>query len=360
MARFQCYPIDDPKSLWLFCPSYGAAIAFAVLFGLITLAHVVQAVWHRKPFLMVLITGSLWEAGGYVARTFSVIDQKNEPPYTVQLLLIILAPLWLNAFCYMCLGRMIHCFTPPKQDKVFGFRARRIGLMFVLADIGAFIIQLTGAMMLSPDYPASVQQAGLHVYMGGVGVQLFFILIFLCIAIKFQLTLRRQSAHPTPTSSSHKLTNSETHYGYHELTTDTPPLTTTTTDDGVPRDRSPLPLLYTLYAALLLIVFRNLYRLIEFSAGVESSITKNEWYTFVFDSTPMLLAWLLFNFWHPGRFLHGPRADFSHEKKEIKAAKKARKAAKKAQSYADTEAMLVARAAKRANGSSWGRWRWGR
>lgn len=356
MAKFQCYDPKDPKSLWLFCPSYSAAIAFAVLFGLTSLAHVVQAIWHRKPFLVVLIMGGFWEVGGYISRTFSVIQQKNEAAYTFQQLFIILAPLWLNAFCYMCLGRMIHCFTPAKQDKVFGFRARRIGLMFVLADIVAFLIQLTGGMMLNPDMSASVQKTGLNVYMGGVGVQLFFILVFLVIAVKFQLLLRKQSAYLFPTSSTHKLTHTSPTTDYQQLSggRDSPTITDDH-DDGVPRDRSPLPLLYALYGALLLIVFRNLYRLIEFSAGIESSITRNEWYTFVFDSTPMVLAWLVFNVLHPGRFLVGPRADFSLEKREIKAAKRARKYANKERRRMDKENMLLTRAAKRAERKSRGR-----
>ncbi|ETN46813.1 uncharacterized protein HMPREF1541_01002 [Cyphellophora europaea CBS 101466] len=337
MARFQCYPVDDPNSLWLFCPSYNAAIAFSVLFGLTILAHIFQACLHRKPFLIVLIMGNLWEVGGYIARTFSVTEQKNVTYYTFQQLLIILAPLWINAFCYMCLGRMIHCFMSPKEDKVFGLRARHLGTMFVLADIFAFIVQLSGAMLLGPDMSASLQKTGLNVYMGGVGMQLFFIFVFLSIAVKFQLMLRHHGAYYTTLGSSSSSNSNNNDLSAAELAHNTTydPNRTSSLDPNILHHQTSqaptraLPLLYALYAALTLIVFRNLYRLIEFSAGVESSITKNEWYTFVFDSTPMLLALLLFNVFHPGRFLKGPRADFEMEKEERRTEKRARKEAKR-------------------------------
>jgi hypothetical protein len=296
MPSFRCYPINDPNSLWLYCPSYGAAIAFSVLYGLATLIHTAQAFHHRKPFAWVLIMGALWETTGYICRTLSVTQQLNESFYTLQQIFIILAPLWINAFVYMCIGRMVHCFLPVREDKVFGIRARRITLLFVLGDIFSFLIQITGAMMCGPDMSAQMQKLGTKVYMAGVGVQLFFIAIFLGLAIKFHFMLRGR----IPKTVNEPLTS------------------------------KCLQLLFTLYAVLALIAFRNFYRLVEFSAGFESSITKQEWYTFVFDSVPMFLALALFNVFHPGRFIYGERADFSQEKKERKMAKKARKAEKHA------------------------------
>ncbi len=88
-------------------------------------------------------------------------------------------------------------------------------------------------------------------------------------------------------------------------------------------------LLYVLYLVLGLIIFRNIYRLIEFSLGVESSITTHEWYAYVFDAVPMLFALLVFNVYHPGRVLRGPRSDFSEENQMLKQHKKDKKAAKK-------------------------------
>jgi hypothetical protein len=301
MSNFTCYPPSNPKAQWLYCPSYAGAITFSALFGLTTLAHLVQAFYHRKPFTWVLIMGAAWEVIGYVTRTLSVRDQLNETFSTLQLVFIVLAPLWINAFVYMTFGRMVHCFLPEGEDRVFRIRARRIAMMFVLADVGAFIVQLSGAMMINSEMPVNVQKIGLKVYMAGVGVQLFFIFVFIGLAVKFQLMVREQISY------------SSTYHKGRFASVRTPALR----------------LLITLYVVLGLIIFRNLYRLVEFSAGYESSITTHEWYTWVFDSVPMLLCLLAFNFFHPGRYLVGDRADFSQERRQRKAYKKARKQAKK-------------------------------
>jgi RTA1 like protein len=53
--------------------------------------------------------------------------------------------------------------------------------------------------------------------------------------------------------------------------------------------------------------YRIVFRIVEFSAPQGSSISvhieNHEWFVYVFDALPMLLAILLFNIWHPGKVL---------------------------------------------------------
>jgi len=64
MPRFKCVPITDPSANYAYCPSFGAAILFSCLFGITTVAHVIQANLYKKPFAWVLIMGGCWETGG--------------------------------------------------------------------------------------------------------------------------------------------------------------------------------------------------------------------------------------------------------------------------------------------------------
>lgn len=211
---------------------------------------------------------------------------------------------------------MVHFYL--SRDRVFGIRARRITLMFVLCDIFAFLVQATGGMMITPSASIQTQRNGLHVYMGGIGVQLFFIVVFFTLAIQFHRLVKRENFH------------------VHTLT-DRP-------GEGVGKHtyrksaRQATKLVIVLYVALALIAYRNIYRLIEFSAGVQSSITTHEFYTYVFDSTPMLAAVALFSVFHPGRSLRGPNSDFSEENRKIKEAKKAKKAVKKQEKQMEKDA----------------------
>ena len=297
MPKFQCYPISNPNSEWNYCPSYTAAILFICLFGLTTLTHTLQAILHKKPVAWVIIMGGCWETAGYIFRTLGVEHQLNSTYATAQLLLILLAPLWINAFVYMVLGRMVHCFLP--DDKVWGLKAKRVTLIFVLCDISTFLVQAAGGSMTTSSEPAATQHTGLHIYMGGVAMQLLTIAFFLALCVRFQLKLRRQEQD----ALAH----------VHVPVTD---------------PQSPIHarhLLYVVYTILGLIVFRNIYRLIEFSSGVYSNITEHEWYMYVFDATPMLLALVAFNILHPGRILRGPNSDFSEDRKRAKAEKTEKK-----------------------------------
>ena len=78
--------------------------------------------------------------------------------------------------------------------------------------------------------------------------------------------------------------------------------------------QKPLLLLYIVYTALALITVRIIFRLIEYAEGFESSIPTQEAYQYVFDSTPMLIALVLFNVVHPGRVMPGKDSDFPSRK----------------------------------------------
>jgi hypothetical protein len=332
-----CHAGNGPNDVWSYCPSLAAAIIFVVLFGLTTCAHVFQAISYRKPFAMVLIMGAIWETGGYVTRILSIEHQLNSSIYTVQLLLILLAPLWINAYIYMLLGRMIHFFMPKGQDRVFKVRARAITRMFVLFDISAFFVQATGGTLTGPGYSKKTQNMGLNIYTGGVGLQLFFLVIFVALAIGFQRKVNalkrsygklgymdeesRYEPFSRPAEQSQFRVESPEPFQTNDLS-----LTT--------------PLMRLLYIILALIIFRNIYRLIEFAMGINSPTVDHEWYAYVFDAVPMFFALLILNIFYPGKYLQGERADFSVENKERKALKKEAKQQKK-------EDKLERKAAKR-------------
>jgi len=67
-------------------------------------------------------------------------------------------------------------------------------------------------------------------------------------------------------------------------------------------------LLYAVYASLIFISVRIIFRLVEFSNGTtsENQILNVEWYQYVFDSIPIFFAGLVFVISHPGTYMQGP------------------------------------------------------
>ena len=296
MGNSTCLPYDDPDAIWPYCPSEAAAILFAVLFGIASVANIFTAARYRKQFCWVLIMATLWETIAYSLRAVGTRYQQAMAFFFPQLLLILLSPLLINAFVYMVFARMVHFFD--RHQKVAGIKARRLSLVFVLLDVASFLTQLTGASMLSGTDSTQLN-TGKNVYMAGIGLQQACILAFVGLVIRFDLRARRA---PPFRETNHR--------------------------------RATL----LVYLSLALITVRIIFRLVEYSQGPESTIPRTESFQFLFDAVPMLIVVTLWAVFHPGRVLVGVDSEFptlSRKEKKIrregeKAAKRDAKAAKAA------------------------------
>ncbi|EZF28976.1 hypothetical protein H109_07850 [Trichophyton interdigitale MR816] len=267
-------PPSECNALYLYYPSFGAAIAFSVLFGAVMIVHFVQATIYKAGFVWVILMGATWECIGFVARSAGTRDQQSSGLATTAQLFILLSPLWVNAFDYMALARMIHFYIPSRTIGIF--KPALLAKIFVVLDFVAFIIQLVGGGVAGPGQTPEAAMRGIHIYMGGIGIQELFIILFLILAIQFH----RQMLHLEHTG---RLQDSK---------------------------RTWRPLLYSLYISLFFITMRIVYRLIEFSSGHTDSnpIPHHEWYMYVFDAVPMLFAIGTWNVVHPGKTIRGPDA----------------------------------------------------
>lgn len=158
--------------------------------------------------------------------------------------------------------------------------AATISAVFVFFDLAAFVIQLIGGSMASPGDSQENQQRAVHIYMGGIGFQQFVIVVFIGLCINFQSQMAKLEKQPG---------NSSTY-----------------------RARAKwFPLLCALYAALAMITVRIVYRLIEFSGGIEqgNALTTEEIFFYVLEAAPMLAALSSFVLFHPGRFMNGPGSE---------------------------------------------------
>ncbi|KAF2471871.1 uncharacterized protein BDR25DRAFT_333856, partial [Lindgomyces ingoldianus] len=295
-GKYGYVPPDACNSYYSYSPSFAAAVAFAVLFGIVTIAQTSQAFVYRKGFCWVIIMACCWEWASFITRALGSHNQQSLALAFVSQLLFLLAPLWINAYAYMTAGRLIWTFHPLK--KIYGIKAISIGKYFVWLDILSFLVQGIGGSMLSPGSSADTQKLGKNIYMTGVGIQGAFILLFTVLIARFHVEyLRLQNTGAVPTAKNKKW----------------------------------MWLTCALYVVLALIIMRIVFRLIEFSAGVDISnpLPYHEIYALILDAFPMLLGIVILTVIHPGMVLQGPESEFP-SRKERKAEKKAKKAEKKA------------------------------
>jgi hypothetical protein len=297
--RYGYVPEDACNAQWAYSPSFSAAVALAALFGLLTVSHTISAFIHRKGFCWVIIMAATWETVGFSLRAVAAHNQQSEGLAFGSQIFFLLAPLWINAFVYMTAGRLIYTFHPAKA--IWGIKAISFGKWFVWLDIFSFGVQATGGMMLNPTNSASIQDIAKKIYLTGIGVQEFFILLYLSLVVKFHIEARameRQGVLPNPTGRRGSM--------WKWLT-------------------------YALYAVLALISMRIVFRLFEFSGGMDPSKNKLpfvEGYALGLDAVPMLLALLVLAVVHPGLVLRGEESEFP-SRKVRKAERKEKKKAKK-------------------------------
>ncbi|CZR37123.1 uncharacterized protein FPRO_02617 [Fusarium proliferatum ET1] len=300
-GKYGRVPVDACNANYFFDPSFAANLAFCVLFGMTTMVHLIQAILFKKKFSWVAIMGAAWETIGFAFKTLGSRDQQNTTYVILGQLFFLLAPLWVNAFVYMAVARMVYFRMPDR--KLLGIKAIRMTLLFVWLDIILFLVQGAGGSMLSNNDDMNVIRIGQKVYMAGVGLQLAVILIFIGITAYFYFKLRQL--------------------------------------EGRSMGRMKW-LILTMLTVLILIVIRIVYRLIEFGPGVNehNQLLIHEEYPLGLDATPILIALVLLNIMHPGFVLRGPDSEFPKlsrkekkaikqqkkmEKKQAKEAKKARK-----------------------------------
>jgi hypothetical protein len=86
-------PPGTCNSNYEYYPSFAAAVAVAVVFGVITILHILQAALYRKGFCWVVIMGALWELGGFVSRSASTRHQQSTGLVFISQIFILLAPI---------------------------------------------------------------------------------------------------------------------------------------------------------------------------------------------------------------------------------------------------------------------------
>ncbi|KAL1964502.1 hypothetical protein VTN77DRAFT_6928 [Rasamsonia byssochlamydoides] len=297
-------PPEACGNILFYVPSYGAAVFFVILFSITMIVHGVQMFAYKKKYCWVIVMGAAWELVAMIFRVLLTKHQNNTTYNTYNQLLFLLAPLWINAFLYMTLGRMLWFFD--ETQRLGGLSPQRFGTAFVALDIVSFIVQAAGASITtSSNVSQSTLETGIHIYMGGIGLQEFFILGFIGLMVTLHRRLIQQEQRGV---LLHRLHNGSLPWRW---------------------------LFYGMYFALVMITVRIIYRLVEYAAGttVTNPLITHEAYEYVLDALPMFLALAVLNFTHPGRIINGPDASWPRlsrrEKKALKQQRKAEKAARR-------------------------------
>ncbi|KAM0545346.1 hypothetical protein ACHAPJ_011418 [Fusarium lateritium] len=278
-GKYGYVPPESCNANYGFNPKWEDNAAFAIVFGLSTVAHLGQAIALNQKFCWVIVMGASWECICFILRALGARNQQESIYVTVSTLLFLLAPIWINAFIYMIVARLVYFLHP--QRRIVGISAQWLAKCFVTADVICFIIQVAGGGLLASD-DANTSKLGTKIYMAGIGVQLGFVVMFIVVHGIFFLDLTRYA----------RVGKLPVRNGYI------------------------MPLCWVIYAVLFLIIIRISFRLVEFSGGASSSnvVLRHEGFQLYLDALPMLIAVAMLNMIHPGMVLKGPGSEFPSSK----------------------------------------------
>jgi hypothetical protein len=208
------------------------------------------------------VIGGIFETIGYVGRAVSA-HQSPGPyalgPYIIQAVLILVAPALFAASIYMELARIVHMV---EGDRALFIRRTWLTKIFVIGDVFAFLLQASGAGLLSSQN-ADMINTGNNVIIGGLFAQLVFFGLFVLAAAIFHV----------------RITKAPTRLCF---------------------ERPWQKHLVGLYIVSFLILVRSIVRVVEYIQGYSGYIMSHEAFLYVFDATVMFVAVISMNWIHPG------------------------------------------------------------
>lgn len=180
----------------------------------------------------------------------------------MQMLLILLAPVFLSATIYMTLGRIIRSLDEDQHSMI---RVRRLTKLYVLLDILIFCSQLGGAgVQITGD--ANIMAIGMKAIMGGLIFQCIALAFYIALAACVHLRLNRE-----PTGLSHTLEWRK--------------------------------YMWAIYLSGAAILVRSLVRVVEYGEGAYGAVSTHEAFLYVFDAFLIWFLMVCVLVVHPGQLI---------------------------------------------------------
>ncbi|EED12989.1 DUF300 domain protein, putative [Talaromyces stipitatus ATCC 10500] len=253
-------PYKGDYYLWNYVPSLPAAVAFTAVFSFLTTMHTWKMVTTKSWFCLAFVIGGLCEVVGYLARAGAYNATGSLMPYLIQAIFLVIAPVFFAASLYMVYSRIVRAvhgelfsLVPPRWTT----------WIFVVGDWTCLNIQSGGSGLLNH---ASLASIGNYIIVAGLIVQVLLFVGFMICCVIFH---KRFGAHIAKT--------------------------------GAISNAPWKSCLHMLYTTSILVLIRNIYRIVEFMMGQHGYLLETEWPLYVFDGALMILVMIAFYIWYPAR-----------------------------------------------------------
>ena len=250
---------DQVTDYFQYQPSLALNIVALVLFTAITIIISIQNVKYKAKFMWIITFTGCLEIAGYVCHLIST-ETVNLTGYICYLVFTILAPNFLALANYIAVGKI------AQQLALSGrfLNTKTIAIGFFVIDLICIGIQGGGSAAVSSTLQENgkASQSGEHVILIGLAIQLLFFASFTFVTLYvWRLQRKNKGSHVAP------------------------------------------QVFVCLFATILLITMRNIYRVIEIAVGWAGKFNKHEKYFYCLDALPIFVAFVVYSLLHLGRYL---------------------------------------------------------
>ena len=253
---------DITDSYYLYSPTKGISIAFAVLFFISGILHIYQnnIKYHSWKIGFLLPWAAALFVAGFVLREYNVRGHlDNLEVFIASAVLLFAAPPVYSGADYFILGRALYyipCLSPLHPGRVWS--------TFIGLDIIVEALAANGAALVSnQSITARRRKIGFDLVKASLILQVVLFAAFASVVALFHIRARRA---------------------------------------GVVNYRLKV-IIYTMYASCTLIVMRNLFRTVAIFTAYDSYTNSTEWLIWVWEMVPMLANTVMLNVWPPAKYL---------------------------------------------------------
>ncbi|KAF5001550.1 hypothetical protein FDECE_10898 [Fusarium decemcellulare] len=180
--------IPGLKNAYGYVPSIAAGVVFDLIFAATGIYHIVRSIQKRKATSYLLAISSYIELVGWIGRTWSSKCPYNKIAFLLQITTLVVAPIFVAAAIYVCLGYLIKAVGP--QYSVI--RPKLYLWLFLVVDVVALLIQAGGGGVASgAANKGKDTKPGANMMVAGIIFQLVSMTVFCILFAIFIYRTRR-------------------------------------------------------------------------------------------------------------------------------------------------------------------------
>ena len=178
-----CKPlVNGLSNAYGYTPTFAAGLVFSIVFCLLLVLHLSRSFRHRKWTSYLLSLAALLELVGWIGRVWNAKCPYNKTAFLMQIALLVIAPLFVAAAIYVCLGYLI-ILLGARYSLI---KPKLYLWIFCASDALALLVQAGGGGLAASETNKNKStRPGASMMASGIILQLISMSVFVVLFLTF-------------------------------------------------------------------------------------------------------------------------------------------------------------------------------